>query len=451
MTIEKVHTHIDANRDNYLGEVKRLLTQPSISANGSGIRECAELVAGMMRATGIKTTIYATAGNPVVYGELQADIPAAKTVLFYGHYDVQPPEPLELWETPPFEPTVRNGRLFCRGVADNKGQLITHILAVRSYLAIAGKLPVNVKFIFEGEEESGSVNLPVFVADHKELLKADIVLPVDGSMLDGDIPNIRLGCRGIVNFEIRVTTGSFDNHSGLSGGVIPNAGWELLKLLNTMKDKDDNILIEGFHDDVEPPSAFELQVIDDLPFDAAATAKLYGVPALSMDKRDFFIKLNLKPSLTINGLVSGYQGKASKTVNPCTAVAKLDARLVNNQKPGDIIEKIKRHVAKHSKYAEVIFFGSMAPSMTDGSLPICQTVIQAMKKVYDNRVVLALGSGGSLPNAVWTDTLGIPALGLPYANADANNHAPNENVKVALIHKGIHASAQIIHDLGQMK
>ncbi len=451
MSIEKIHAHIAAKQEDYLGEVKRLLAQPSISANGSGIRECAALLALMMEETGIKTEIYETAGNPVIYGEIPAENPDAKTVLFYGHYDVQPPEPLELWETPPFEPTVRNGRLFCRGVADNKGQLITHILALRSYLAVEKKLPANVKFIFEGEEESGSVNLPVFVKNHKELLKADIVLPVDGSMLDGDIPNIRLGCRGIVNFEIRVKTGDFDNHSGLSGGVIPNAGWELIKLLGTMKDKDDNILIEGFQDDIVPPSAFESEVIENLPYDAEATARLYGVPSMAMDKTEFFTKLNLKPTLTINGLSSGYQGPASKTVNPCTAAAKLDARLVNNQNPLDIIEKIKKHVAKHSRYAEVTVHGHMFPSRTDGSLPVCRTVIEALKKVFNNGVVVALGSGGSLPNAVWTDTLGLPALGIPYANSDANNHAPNENVKVALIHKGIHASAQIIYDLGQMQ
>lgn len=198
-----------------------------------------------------------------------------------------------------------------------------------------------------------------------------------------------------------------------------------------------------------PPGAFELQVIDNLPFDAAAMAKLYGVQSITMDRQEFFTRLNLRPTLTINGLASGYQGPAAKTVNPCKAVAKLDARLVNNQNPVDIIDKIKKHVAKHSCNAKVIVHGSMLPSKTDGTLPICQAVIESLGRIYENGVAVSLGSGGSLPNSVWTDTLGIPALGIPYANSDANNHAPNENVKVDLIHKGIHASAQIIFDLGQ--
>ncbi len=449
MSIEQIHQHIDSKQEEYLAEVKKLLAQPSISANGEGIRECVELLVNMMRQTQIKTEVFETAGNPVIYGEVLSEKADAKTVLFYGHYDVQPPEPIEQWKSSPFEPTVRDGRLYCRGVADNKGQLITHILALRSYMAVE-KLQTNVKFIFEGEEESGSAHLPIFVEHHRELLKADIVLPVDGSMFEGDIPNIRLGCRGIVNFEIHVETGDFDSHSGLSGGVIPNAGWELVKLLSTMKDFNDHITIEGFGDEVLPPTEFEMQVIEKLPYDAIATAALYGVKSVDKDKRAFYTKLNLKPTLTINGLTSGYQGAASKTVNPCKAIAKLDARLVNNQTPADVIEKIKIHVAKHSRYAKVVFYGSMLPSRTDGSLPICQTVIKSMEKVYDKGVAVALGSGGSLPNYVWTDILRLPALGIPYANSDANNHAPNENVKVYLIYQGIHASAQIIHDLGEI-
>lgn len=173
MSIEKIHAHIDSQKKEYFNEVKRLLAQPSISANGTGICECVELLVDMMEKTSIKAKVFKTAGNPMIYGEILSNNPNAKTILFYGHYDVQPPEPLDLWESPPFEPTVRDGRLFCRGVADNKGQLITHILALRSYLAIHKTLPTNVKFIFEGEEESGSKSLPLFVETHKELLQAD--------------------------------------------------------------------------------------------------------------------------------------------------------------------------------------------------------------------------------------------------------------------------------------
>lgn len=444
--MEQVHKYIDDTFGQYLETIKSFLRQPSISASGEGVRECAALLKDIMTESGIRTEIFETDGNPMVYGEILSKNKNAKTVLFYGHYDVQPPDPLNLWDSPPFEPVVREEKLFARGVADNKGQMISHILAAHAFKSTGTDIPCIVKFVFEGEEESGSTNIPLFVKNHKDLLACDIVLPVDGSLLPGNVLNVRLGCRGVVNFEIEIQTAAFDCHSGRGGGAVPNAGWELVNLLRTMKNEKGEILIEGFMDDVREPSEFDLSVIDSLPFDPKETAAIYGLDSLNMNRREFFTALNLSPTLSINGITCGYQGGGSKTVNPSKASVKMDARLVVDQNPEDIMEKIKRHILKHVPGARVKVHGFMNPSKSDGDLPVCRKVIGSLRKIYTNGVILSLGSGGSLPNYVWTDILGVPALGIPYANEDSKNHAPNENMSLDLLKKGIHASAQIMFD-----
>lgn len=444
--MERVHKCIDDSFDQYLSIIKSFLRQPSVSASGEGVRECAVLLSNIMNDCGITSKIFETAGHPVVYGELLSGKKDAKTVLFYGHYDVQPPEPLDLWDSPPFEPEIRQGKIFARGSADNKGQLIAHVLAVKALKETGTEIPCNVKFVFEGEEESGSTNLPNFVRENKELLFCDIVLPVDGSLLPGNILNVRLGSRGVLSFEIELQTAAFDCHSGRGGGTIPNAGWELVNLLRTMKNEKGEILIDGFMDNVRVPSEFDLSVIDNLPYDPEEMAKIYGLDSLGMSRREYFTALNLSPTLTINGITCGYQGNGSKTVNPSRASVKMDARLVVDQNPEDIMQKIENHVLKHAPGARIKWHGFMSPSKSDGDLDVCQQVVDSLKKVYEEGVILSLGSGGSLPNYVWTEILGTPALGIPYANEDSRNHAPNENMSLALLKKGIHASAQIMFD-----
>ena len=445
--MEKVHGYIDLAFNRYVDTLIAFLRLPAISATGEGVGECASFLKKKMDDIGMLATIFETRGSPVVYGELLSKNSDAKTVLFYGHYDVQPPEPLDLWESPPFEPSVRNGRLYARGVADNKGQMIAHILAAQAFLAVGTEIPVNLKFVFEGEEESGSPNLADFVRNHKELLVSDVVLSVDGSLLPGNILNVRLGCRGVVNFEISLQTAAFDYHSGRGGGVIPNAGWELVRLLQTMKDDEGVILIDGFSDDVRPPSAYDLSIIESMPFNERAMSALHGVESLGFDGKEYFSRLNLFPTLSINGITCGYQGEGSKTVIPSKASVKMDARLVVDQNPEDIIEKIKKHIAKHAPAAELRVHGFMYPSKSDGELPVCRSVVAALKKTYTEGVILSLASGGSLPNYVWTDILGVPAICIPYANEDCRNHAPNENFDLKLFKKGIHASAWIMHEL----
>lgn len=451
MSIEAVHTLIETKKEAYLEYLKTLLAQPSISTRNIGIQECSGLLKSMMEEIGIKTTIFQTAGHPIIYGELLADSPDAPTILFYGHYDVQPPDPVELWLSPPFEPTIRDGRLFARGVADNKGQLMTHLLAVRAYLAIEGSLPANVKFLFEGEEECGSPNIEQFVYTHREMLKTDLAYPADGAMHNGDVPYVRFGCRGLITLEIQLETSEHENHSGTFGGVVPNAAWELVRLLSSMKDNADHVTVEGFYDDVLPPSKTDLELIDKLSFDSEEIARVVGLSSLGLEKKEYFNRLMFQPTMSINGIKSGYTEEGSKTITPNTAVAKMDIRLVNNQDPIDIFQKIKNHIERYAPKAKVICGHYMLPSKTSLDLPICRTIVAALRKVYGKEPIQVPVMGASLPNYVFTNCLGAPALNIPYGNIDSYVHSPNENLKLDLIYKGIHATAQVIHDVGKMR
>ncbi len=448
MSIDELHQRIRATRTQDLETLCELVRRPSISTRGEGIEECASHLKDIMTQAGIGARVYETVGNPVVFGEVAAGAEGMPTVLFYGHYDVQPPEPLDEWLSPPFSPTVRNGRLYGRGTGDNKGQLLTHILAVRSYLQTTGTVPINVKFLFEGEEETGSPSLTEFVTTNRELLAADLVLTSDGPMHESGAPQVVFGVRGIMNMELRLCTARSDNHSGNRGGVIPNAAWELVELLRTMRSPDGEVTIEGFYDDVVPPSQYELQMLDRLPYDPSALAAVYGVERLDLEKTEFYRNLMFRPTLTINGLSGGYSGAGTKTIIPGAASAKLDVRLVRDQKPHDIFAKIERHIRTHNPRAELIpQEEDMLPSRTSAELPISQAVIAAVEQAFGRRPFVLPSMGGSLPDYVWTKRLGVPSIMVPYANADEANHAPNENIALECFYNGIHCSAHIMHEL----
>lgn len=448
MSITKVHSHIDTKLPQYLQALKQLVAQPSISAQNIGVVECAHLLQSIMEDNGIKSQLYETPRHPLIYGEVKSSKPNAFTLLFYGHYDVQPPEPLEEWKSPPFEPTIREGRLYGRGVADNKGQLLAHIFALSSYVKTMGSLPITIKFLFEGEEESGSPHISSFVKENKDLLKTDLVFTSDGPMDTGDIPVILFGVRGILQVDLQIRTASFDNHSGNKGGVIANAAWELVHLLSTMKDREDRITIDGFYDGCLPPKEHDLELIKKLPYNPEQFAKDFGVASIDLEKEDFYKRLSLEPTLTINGLLSGYTGAGSKTIIPGYATAKLDIRLVHPMDPFAVLEKIKDHVAKVNDKVEVVYKGHMLPSRTDSQLPFCKKIIEGAEKVYGAQPLVMPSCGGSLPDYVWTKDLGVPSVIVPYANADEANHSPNENLRLDCFYKGIHASAQVIHELG---
>lgn len=451
MSIAEVHSHIEKKQSQYLQTLKQLVAQPSISAQDIGVTECAQLLKSILEEHGIKAQLYKTPKHPLIYGELISSKPEAFTLLFYGHYDVQPPEPLEEWKSPPFEPVIREGRLYGRGVADNKGQLLAHIFAISSYLETMGSLPINIKLLFEGEEESGSPHISSFVEENRDLLSTDLVYTSDGPMDGDDTPLILFGARGILQVDLHLRTANFDNHSGNKGGVIPNAAWDLVHLLSTMKDREDKVMIDGFYDDLLPPSKDDLELIHNLPYNPEQLAIDFGVPSIELTKEEFYKNQSLRPTLTINGLYSGYTGEGSKTIIPGYAVAKMDIRLVDPMDPFTILEKIKDHVAKINNRVEVVYKGHMYPSRTPSQLPFCKKIIQGVEKVYRKRPLAMPSCGGSLPDYVWTKELGVPSVIVPYANADEANHSPNENLRLDCFYKGIHASAQVIHELGSMQ
>lgn len=447
--LAKVEEHIEQNREAYLQELFTLLRQKSISAQNIGMEECSELLKSMMEESGIEARIIPTAGQPVVYGEMIKD-PEAFTLLIYGHYDVQPADPLEEWNSPPFEPTIRDGKIYCRGAGDNKGQLITHLLAIRSYKEILKDIPINLKFIFEGEEESGSPNLESFVQDHKDLLKADLVYTSDGPMHDSGAPIVLLGVRGMLYVELKAKGAEWDNHSGNKGNIVPNPAWKLIDLLRTMRDEEGRVLIEGFYDNIRKPTEQELDLLAKMPFDKKELGVQIGYPDFDMDAVDYYSKLTLEPTFNIAGFTSGYGGEGSKTIIPATAAVKMDMRLIVDQDPDDIFEKLKKHVEKHAPDVEVIHHGAMKPSRTSADLKVVGIVQNAVRNAYRQEPVVQPCMGGSLPDYVWTDVLGAPSVVIPYANFDEANHSPNENIGVENFFNGIKCTCHVIHELAKV-
>lgn len=452
MALERVLNHIDRNRERWLETLFTLLRQPSISMQDRGVGECAGLLAGLLQRAGIDSTLVETPGYPVVLGEAKGAESGLPTVLFYGHYDVQPPEPLEEWHSPPFEPTVRDGRIFARGAGDNKGQLLAHVLAVGSYLEMNAPLPVNVKFVFEGEEENGSPHLPSFVEHHREALAADLVYTADGGYHDSGRPMVCFGVRGMLALELEARGARSDLHSGNRGNIVPNPAWELVDLLHTMRDPHGRVLIEGFYDDVRNPTDVELELAAKMPFDREAFIEEMGLSESPIrDAADYGERLMFQPTFNIAGFASGYTGPGVKTIIPSKATLKMDVRLVADQRPDDIFVKISDHVTRHAPQITTRRVGSMEPSRTSPELEISKHIISAVEHTRGQEPVIAPSLGGSLPDYVWTRILGVPSLLVPYANPDENNHAPNENLEVEAFFAGIKTTASVLEALGREK
>ncbi|KPQ08211.1 MAG: putative deacylase [Rhodobacteraceae bacterium HLUCCA12] len=443
-----VFNHIDKNRDAFVARLLDYVRQPSISAQNIGMDAAAALAEWHLRALGMTVERIETPGHPMLLGQL-GDDPARPTILFYGHYDVQPPEPLEHWVSPPFEPTIRDGRIYARGVADNKGQHMAQILAIESHLAATGGLPCNVKFLLEGEEEVGSPHLAQVVRDHAERLRADLVVTADGPMHPSGRGTILYGVRGVASFELRVRTARRDAHSGNFGGVMPNAIWTLVHLLATMKSPDGRITIDGLADTVLPPTEAERAAMARLPLDIGAVLADMGMTRLDAPAdRDYFERLMFQPTLTINGLHGGYDGPGSKTVLPAEAVAKCDIRLVEAMTPEAVFAAVEAHVAQHAPDVTVIRQGAMPPSRTSMDTPVAALLRKAVAAARDGAVLDIPSMGGSLPDHAFTRILGVPAFVVPYANADSANHAPNENMRIDCFLAGIRTGAAILTGLG---
>jgi acetylornithine deacetylase/succinyl-diaminopimelate desuccinylase-like protein len=426
-----------------LGDLFRLVAQPSISAQDIGVRECADLFVEILRGAGFSARLMPTPAHPVIYAEWLG-APGRATVLIYGHYDVQPPEPLDEWLSPPFAPTVRDGKIFGRGAGDNKGQIFAQIAAARAWLESTGELPVNVKFLIEGEEETGSPHLARFVSEHRDLLAADLVYTSDGPVHDDRFPQVVYGVRGLLYVELRARGASHDLHSGNWGGIAPNPAWTLVELLATMRDGNGRVTIPGFYDDVLPATPAVTEAMARIPLDQRQALATIGTDHLPPpDDLGYFERLMTTPTLNIAGFTSGYGGPGTKTVIPATATVKMDMRLVPGQEADDIYDRFAAHVTRHAPEVEVVRLGSMEPSYTPLEHPYAAVVREAVGIGFGTPPIDVPLLGGSLPDAVFTKILGLPSFLVPYANADERNHAPNENFEVSRFFAGVRTAAAL--------
>ncbi len=447
----ELDAYLESHLEESIAELSRLCAQPSVAAQNWGLKECAELVRDMLQKRGFNCQIIPTHGAPVVYAERRGK--NQKTLLFYNHYDVQPPEPLELWESPPFEPTLRDGKLYARGVSDDKGHLTSRLFALDALLSVEGELPCTVKFLVEGEEEVGSTHLKDFIEDHQKLLAAEACIWEFGGVDHREVPIQHLGLRGICYVELSVTTANMDVHSGLGGSIFPNAAWRLVWALNSLKGPDERVRIPGFYDSVVPPSERDRQLMAELPDLAEEYKQRYGV--------DDFIKglkggleLNLaevfEPTCTICGLTSGYQGPGTKTVLPAYASAKVDFRLVPNQTPEQVLIGLRNHLdAEGFSDVEITYLGGEHPARTDPDHPFISLVARTAEPVYGKPMQLVPMVGGSGPNYPFIHYLHVPIATAGIAYPGTRGHAPNENVRLDLYLKGAKHIVRILKEFAE--
>jgi len=447
----KLDSYLEAHMDDSIAELTRLVAQPSVGAQNLGMQDCAALVAGMLRQRGFATEVMPTGGAPVVFGELKGR--SDKTLLFYCHYDVQPPEPLELWETPPFEPSLRDGKLFGRGVGDDKGHLVARLFAVDALLSTMGELPCTVKFIIEGEEETSSVHLHEYVRNNLKRLKADGCIWEFGGVDHTETPVQYLGLRGICYVELSVETATTDVHSGLGGSIFPNAAWRLIWALNSLKGSDEHIHLPGFYDKVRKPSARDIELMAALPETSEVYRQQYGLKSYIKGLTggvDLRVEEVFTPSCTICGLTSGYQGPGSKTVQPARASAKVDFRLVPDQDPKDVVEQLRRHLdANGFLDVKVEQLGSEVPARTDPDEPFVRLVCDTAVEVYGVPMRIMPLVGGSGPNAPFIHDLGLPVATAGLGHPDGRGHAPNENIRLDLYLKHAKHMARVITEFGK--
>lgn len=429
--MEDVFAYVERNQEKFVERLQWLCRQPSIAAQNVGIRETATMVAQLMRDVGITPEMYATDGAPVVYGAVGS---GPRTLLIYNHYDVQPPEPLELWESPPFAAEIRGGKLFARGAADNKGNLVARLCAVEAWLNTRGSLPLAVKFVVEGEEEVSSAHLHQFVRQHQDLIQADGCLWEAGGKDLQENPGLYMGAKGILYVELEAQGANRDLHSS-SATTIPNPAWRLVWALATLKDRHENILIDGFYDDVVEPTPDDMEYLrriaavrdeDVRRRDLGIDQFLLGLSGVQLIKRNLY-----QPTCTICGIGAGYTGPGSKTVLPSRAIAKIDFRLVPNQRPDDIFQKVRTHLAQYGfADVEVRLLGAEHPARTPVDSPLSRVIQQTTKEIYGRDPVVSPLMAATGPMHELTAQFGIPTVGTGSGYAHSNGHAPNENIRL---------------------
>ncbi len=449
---------INLHRDRYVEELKGYLAIPSISAlpqHQPDVRRCAEWTAQELERIGMQNVrLIETPGNPVVYADWLGAA-GAPTMLFYGHYDVQPVDPLDLWTSPPFEATVRDGEIYARGSADDKGQIFMHIKAIEAWLKQTGSLPVNIKIFIEGEEEVGSKHLDQFVRDHKEQLAADVVVISDSPMFDRGIPSICYGLRGLAYFQIDIRGTKSDLHSGSFGGAVANPAFVLGQILAQMKDKGGRVKIAGFYDDVRPLRDDEREQWKRLPFNEKKYRKELGAPKLFGESGYTTLeRVWARPTFEVNGLLAGFTGEGAKTVIPATAMAKISMRLVPDQDPDKVANLFEAYLKKVAPKTVDVTLTRMhggKPWMADFDNPYVQAAGRAIELGFGKAPVFNR-EGGSIPVvSTFQEVLGVPSVLFGIGLPDENAHAPNEKLDLGNFHGGVIASAYLYEELGKLR
>jgi acetylornithine deacetylase/succinyl-diaminopimelate desuccinylase-like protein len=430
-TGEQFDSYISSNLDTYIQETAELCAVPSVSAKGGpAMAQCAGVVASILQRHGFEVQQFPTPGNPVVVGRAPGGSP--RTLLLYNHYDVQPPEPLELWTTPPFEPTVRDGALYARGAKDDKGEFLARIAAVDAVRsAHGGELPCGITFVVEGEEEIGSPTIAAFVQDHLDLLRSHGAIWEEGMLTADGRPLCGLGCRGVLSVEFHVRKLSRDAHSG-AGSTLPSAPWRLLWALTSLKEPDGRMRIPGFYDSALPPSDLDRQIFADLPSDENVVRGQLGVEEFvnGVTGEDYKLAV-FNPTCNIQGIWGGYQGPGNKTIVPAEAFAKVDFRLVPNQDPEDIYAKLRAHLdANGFTDVETTCISAMWPAKSPADNPLVRLTATMGEEVYGKPAALLPISGGSSPIYAFAGPLGIPVVTAGVGYEGSRTHSPDEHVRL---------------------
>lgn len=443
--IKQVLQHAAENEGRYVDDLKALLRIPSVSTNASGIAECVEFLTDHLASIGMKVRVFETDRNPIILAELEGTSP--RTVLFYGHYDVQPPDPIEAWEFPPFAAEEHDGRIYARGSVDDKGNFFCIVKAIQSYAEITGSIPCSVKFIFEGEEEMGSESIEEFVPENLDLLKCDDMVWFDGGIHADGRPEVCLGMKGMVYVELSVKSADRDLHSG-KAPLVDNAAWRLVWALNSLYGPDQRIAIPGFYDDVVGPSASDVQLMagsgltpDDILKDWTMERLREGYEDLTGE--ELLTRLYFEPTCTICGINAGYVGHGSKTVIPSSASAKVDFRLVPNQDPDDIVTKLKAHLCKEGfADMDVMVNSAMPASKSDPDALVVGKMLDVMRANYGEPVVKPIVEGSG-PGCVF-EALGVPYVFARLGPPEDRSHSPNEYTTREAYRRGIASVIQFI-------
>jgi acetylornithine deacetylase/succinyl-diaminopimelate desuccinylase-like protein len=439
---------------SYLEDFYSFLRFPSVSTDNQfahNVRDCAQWVAQKLKSIGLESEVVATHGHPIVWARNQHR-PGRRTILIYGHYDVQPPDPLDLWDSPPFEPVLKDGYVFARGATDNKGQILAHILGIQDTIEQDGELPVNVHLVIEGEEEIGSVNLGGFLSKNREALSCNVAVVSDTGMIARGVPTLSYGLRGVTALEVKVTGPKMDLHSGIYGGAVANPITALAQLLATLHDREGHVEIAGFYDRVKPLEEWEREEWRKLPFDGdKLVLKETGAPELFGEAGyNSLERVWARPTAEINGIGGGYQGKGTKTVIAGHAMAKLTFRLVPEQEGDEILKLAKTHLRKNLPKGVTLEItdGHSGPwYLTDPHSQIGESAQRALRTAF-NAAVALIREGGSIPIvSQFRSILGVETLLMGLALPDCRAHSPNENFPIENLEGGIRMNKAILHEL----